>query len=140
MSASTGPRRVRIWDLLTRAFHWVLAVGVVALVIIGLVAADEIGDTGPLNRFVADATALQATAWHKGPGQWILIALAVLHLAAIWIYVRRGKTLLPAMLHGDKLLDSDAPAAADGVGMRLLALAVAAVCGAAALWVSRLGM
>ncbi len=140
MSASTGPRRVRIWDLLTRAFHWVLAVAVVALVITGLIADDEIGDTGPLNRFVTDATALQATAWHKGPGQWLVISLVALHVAAIGVYVRRGKPLLPAMLHGDKLLDSDAPAAADGAGTRLLALAVAAVCGAAALWVYRLGM
>jgi cytochrome b len=227
LSASPVPRRVRVRDLPTRVFHWLLAVAVVALVITGhvggdalqwhmrigllvlallafrivwgliggrwsrfasfayspatiwrylrgdhrpgdwfevghnplgslsvfallallvaqvgtgLIADDEIGDTGPLNRFVTDATALQATAWHKGPGQWLVISLVLLHVAAIAFYFRRGKPLLPAMLHGDKRLDSDPPAAADGAGTRLLALAVAAACGAAAVWVYQLGM
>ena len=105
----------------------------------GLVADDEIATTGPLNRFVASARALQATAWHKGPGQWILIALVVLHVAAIVAYRLRGKALVPAMIHGDKPLPPDVPAAADGVATRLLALALAAACGAVAVWVARLG-
>jgi cytochrome b len=104
----------------------------------GLVADDEIATTGPLNRFVASAKALQATAWHKGPGQWILIALVALHVAAIVAYRLRGKALVPAMIHGDKDLPADAPAAADSAGTRLLALAVAAACGAVAVWIARL--
>jgi cytochrome b len=52
----------------------------------GLVADDEIANQGPLNRFVSGATAGSATAWHKDYGQWILIALVVLHVAAIVFY------------------------------------------------------
>lgn len=105
----------------------------------GLVADDEIATTGPLNRFVAGAKALQATAWHKGPGQWILIALVALHLVAIVAYAHRGKRLVPAMVHGDKDLPAGAPASADGAGTRMLALVLALAALALAGWVARLG-
>ncbi len=59
-------------------------------------------------------------------------------MAAIVVYGRRGKALLPAMIHGDKLIERAAPETADGAGMRLLALAVAAACAAGAVWVHRL--
>ena len=118
---------------------WALLGLLVVQVVTGLVADDEIATTGPLNRFVAGAKALQATAWHKGPGQWILIALVALHVAAIVAYRVRGKHLVPAMIHGDKSLPAAAPAAADGIATRLLALAVAAACGAVAVWIARLG-
>lgn len=105
----------------------------------GLVADDEVATTGPLNRFVTHATGLQATAWHTGPGQWILISLVGLHLAAIVAYRRRGTILVPAMVHGDKDLPAGVPASADGAATRLLALAVAAACSALAVWIARLG-
>ncbi len=104
----------------------------------GLVADDEIATTGPLNRFVSSAKALQATAWHKGPGQWILVALIALHVVAIAVYAHRGKRLLPAMWHGDKDLPADVPASDDGALRRVLALAVAVACLAVAGWVARL--
>lgn len=104
----------------------------------GLVADDEIATTGPLNRFVSSAKALQATAWHKGPGQWILIALVALHVAAIIVYARRGKRLVPAMWHGDKDLPAGTPAAEDGAARRTIALVVAVACLALAGWVARL--
>lgn len=105
----------------------------------GLVADDEISTTGPLNRFVATATGLAATSWHRGPGQWILIALVALHLAAIGFYHHQGKRLVPPMVSGDKLLRSGVPAAVDSPRSRLLALVLVTLCAALAVWVSRLG-
>ena len=49
----------------------------------GLVADDEIANTGPLNRFVSSDTALVATGWHKEWGQWILLGLGALQVVAI---------------------------------------------------------
>lgn len=226
MNADTKDRPVRVWDLPTRLFHWLLAAAVVALVVTGhvggnalvwhmrlgllvgallvfrvlwgllggrwsrfasfvrgpgtvlrylrghtdasehlhvghnplgagsvlamlgllalqvatgLVADDEIATTGPLNRYVANATALKATAWHTDAGQWLLIALVALHVAAIVLYARRGQRLVPPMITGDKLLPPDTPASADSLATRALAAVLAAACGAAAVWVARLG-
>lgn len=110
-----------------------------AQVATGLFADDEIATTGPLNRFVSNAVALGATAWHTGAGQWALVALIGLHVAAIVTYARRGQRLLPAMWHGDKPLPADAPASDDGPARRWLALAVAVACLALAGWVARQG-
>jgi cytochrome b len=106
----------------------------------GLVADDEISTTGPLNRFVSGAAATQATAWHKGPGQWLLITLVVLHVAAIVFYlVRRRRNLVGPMLSGDKALSVGTPAAADSPGTRLLALAVGVGVALLVRWVVSLG-
>ena len=105
----------------------------------GLVADDEIATTGPLNKFVATATGLAATHWHKDLGQWLLIALVVLHLAAIVYYRKRGTNLVPAMITGDKPLPASVPASADTPATRLLALVMMAVCVAGAVWVARQG-
>lgn len=105
----------------------------------GLVADDEIATVGPLNRFVATATGLTATSWHKGYGQWILGALVLLHLAAIAYYWRRGKALVPAMLSGDKVLPPQVPASLDNARTRGAALLLFGLCLALAVWVARLG-
>jgi cytochrome b len=106
----------------------------------GLVADDEIATTGPLARFVASATSLKATAWHEGPGQAIVIALVVLHVAAIVYYRKaKGRDLVTPMLAGDKWLPAGVPASADGLPTRIAALAVAAACAALAWWVHSLG-
>lgn len=119
-------------------------IGVLALqVATGLVADDEIATTGPLNRFVASATGLLATSWHKSYGQWILIALVVLHVGAILVYRRRGVDLITPMLRGDKALPASAtglaPASRDSARTRVLALLVIAACMALASWVARQG-
>jgi hypothetical protein len=57
----------------------------------GLVADDEIANVGPLNRFVSGATASSATGWHKEWGQWLLLALVALHIAAIVFYRLRHR-------------------------------------------------
>ena len=106
----------------------------------GLVADDEIANVGPLNRFVSGATALSATAWHKEWGANLLIALIVLHVAAIVYYaVARRRNLVRPMIVGDKPLPAGTPASADGLAQRLLALVLAAACGALVAWVVRLG-
>ena len=105
----------------------------------GLVADDEIATTGPLNKFVATASGLAATAWHKGWGQWGLLALVALHVAAIGVYRLRGHNLVTPMLTGDKPLPATVPPSRDSLGTRALAALLAAACAAAAVWVYRLG-
>lgn len=106
----------------------------------GLVADDDITNVGPLNRFVSSATARTATHWHKDWGQWLLIALIVLHVAAIAFYrLKHGRDLLRPMLVGDKPLPPGTPASADSAGRRLLALATFALCGLAVGWIVALG-
>jgi cytochrome b len=106
----------------------------------GLVSDDEIAFVGPLNRFVELDTGLAATGWHKEYGEWLIAALVALHVAAIVFYaVVRRHHLVPAMLHGDKVLPAGTPASADGWPQRLLALALASAAAALAFWVARLG-
>lgn len=95
----------------------------------GLVADDEIANIGPLNRFVATDTGLAATAWHKAYGQWLVLGLVGLHLLAIAWYAWRRLNLVGPMLRGDKPLPPGTPASADGWRQRVLALALAALCG-----------
>jgi cytochrome b len=98
----------------------------------GLIADDEISNSGPLARFVSTATSLGATHWHKAYGQWIIVTLIVLHVGAIAFYwFRRRQNLVGPMLHGDKLLTADVPPSVDTWAARLLALALVAACGAA---------
>ncbi|MFO1328270.1 MAG: cytochrome b/b6 domain-containing protein [Rubrivivax sp.] len=115
--------------------------GLLALqVATGLVADDEIATQGPLNRFVASATAASATHWHKDYGQVILIVLVLLHVSAIVYYrVRKGRNLVPPMISGDKQLPATVPASQDSLGTRLAALALAAVAAVAVTVVVRLG-
>lgn len=106
----------------------------------GLVADDEIANVGPLNRFVAGATGLAATAWHKGWGQGLVIALVALHLAAVGFHAGvRGKPLIGPMLHGDRPLPPGTPASRDDLATRALALVLALACAAAAWAVARWG-
>ncbi len=106
----------------------------------GLIADDEIANTGPLNRYVATATGLAATAWHKGPGQGIILALVALHVAAIVFYlVKKGVNLVRPMVAGDKLLPEGTPASIDSAATRFIAAAVAAAAAALVTWVVSLG-
>ncbi len=75
-------------------------------------------------------TGLAATSWHKGLGQWILVALIALHVGAIAYYalVQRNNLVRP-MLHGDKPVSGPAVSSRDDLTTRLLALALLATCG-----------
>jgi cytochrome b len=106
----------------------------------GLVADDEIATLGPLNRFVDSALALKATGWHESFGQYLIIAMIVLHVAAVAYYMlRKQRNLVGAMWHGDQPVSADAPASAVGVAQRALALLLFAAAGALAWWIGSLG-
>lgn len=105
----------------------------------GLVADDEIASNGPLFKYVSSSTSAVASHWHKGWGQWLIIGLVVLHLGAIAVYALRRQNLVPAMLHGDKLLAREVPESIDRRATRLLALALLAACAAGVALVARLG-
>lgn len=102
----------------------------------GLVADDEIANTGPLVRFVSSETSLTATSWHKSWGQWLILGLVALHVAAIVFYrVAKRNNLIAPMLGGDKLLPPGVPASGDGWRERALAVVLAALCAAGVTWV-----
>jgi cytochrome b len=106
----------------------------------GLVGDDEISFTGPLNRFVESGKGLAATWYHKRVGQWLLLALVVLHIGAVLYYLLRKKeNLITAMVGGDKLLERTAPESRDTAGTRGLALVVLGICAAAVTWLVSLG-
>lgn len=106
----------------------------------GLVADDQIASVGPLNRYVSGATASRASAWHSRWGQWIVIGLVALHVAAIaWYQVGRKTDLVGPMLSGDKTLAADTPASDDGPRQRLLALTLVVLCACGVAWVASLG-
>lgn len=106
----------------------------------GLVADDEIDNIGPLNRFVGSDLARTATSWHAGWGQWVIIGLVLLHVAAIVFYlVRKRVNLVGPMVSGDKDLPGYIPASADGWRQRLLGAVLLVACAAAVSWLVRLG-
>lgn len=110
-----------------------------AQVATGLVADDEIFNIGPLNPLVAGETALAATAWHKDWGQWLILGLVGLHVAAIALYTARGRGLLRAMVGGDKALPAGTPASRDDARTRTLAAALLALAAGVVAWVITLG-
>lgn len=105
----------------------------------GLFADDEIATTGPLISYVSGTTSLAFTKWHKGWGQWLIIGLVALHVAAIAVYALRRRNLVGPMVAGDKHLPAHVPASADHAGTRLLALGLFASCCAAVAWLVNLG-
>lgn len=115
--------------------------GVLAVqVATGLVADDEIATQGPLYRFVSGETSSTATGWHAGAGQWLVIGLVVLHVAAIVFYrIAKRRDLVGPMLSGDKHLPAATPVSADHGGTRLLAAVLLLLCAGGAAWVASLG-
>jgi cytochrome b len=106
----------------------------------GLFADDDISNTGPLIKFVSGATSELLTHWHKRYGQWLVIGLVLLHIAAIVYYLLRKKhNLVRPMLTGDKPLGAGVPASADGTARRVLAALLVAGCAALVAWLVSLG-
>ena len=117
----------------------ILAV-LIAQVGTGLLSDDEIAFSGPLTRFVSNATVGLATHYHADIGKWALLTLVLLHVAAILFYLRRKQNLVAAMLHGDKQLLVAAPASRDDTASRAAALLILSACAALAYWVSTLAL
>jgi len=104
----------------------------------GLISDDEIAFAGPLTRFVSSATSNLATNYHKNIGKWIILALVVLHIAAIMFYLWRKQNLITPMLHGDKQLAVALPASRDDAASRTAALVIFGICVAFVAWVASL--
>ncbi|MBU2408330.1 MAG: cytochrome b/b6 domain-containing protein, partial [Gammaproteobacteria bacterium] len=117
-----------------------LIVVVCLQVVSGLFSDDEIAASGPLARMVSNASVALATGWHAVWGQWILLTLVILHLAAVAYYVRvRRQELIWPMVSGDKHVpESSLPASRDDGGSRVMALLVFVACALTAAWVASL--
>ncbi len=106
----------------------------------GMVGDDEISFTGPLNKFVDNANGLAATWYHKRVGQWVIVALVVLHIAAVLFYLwKKQDNLVKPMLYGDKTMARTVAPSRDDMASRITALIVSAVCGGLVAWVVQLG-
>lgn len=111
-----------------------------AQVATGLFADDEISSAGPLVRFVTGASSSLATKWHKNFGQWLVIALVLLHVAAILFYLlKKRHNLIRPMLTGDKPLGPGVPPSSDNLRSRGMALALLLACAAGVAWLVSLG-
>ncbi len=111
-----------------------------AQVATGLVSDDEISFTGPLNRFVASSKGLAATWYHKQIGQWIVVALVVMHVGAVLFYLwKKNENLIRPMIRGDKELTVPAPSSRDDTASRVTAAVVLAACAGVVAWVVSLG-
>lgn len=105
----------------------------------GLVTDDEIGFTGPLNRFVSTANGLSATWYHKEVGQLVVMCLVILHVLAILYYLFRKKdNLVKPMLDGDKAVAHPAASSRDDARSRGLAAVIFLACVAFVYWLGRL--
>jgi cytochrome b len=106
----------------------------------GLFTDDEAGFTGPLNRFVSTARGLALTSYHRHLGQWLVLALVGLHIAAIVFYEhRKRQALVRPMVTGDKEVAHAAPSARDDATSRTVAAVVALLCAGLVTWIARLG-
>ncbi|MDQ3446918.1 MAG: cytochrome b/b6 domain-containing protein [Pseudomonadota bacterium] len=84
---------------------------------------------GPWVKFVSSAISDRMSTVHYY-NHWLIAGLVALHVAAIAFYLlARKEDLLTPMLTGDKLA-LDAPAADDGIAIRVRAALLAAVAGA----------
>ena len=89
---------------------------------------------------MSGATSALLTKWHKTFGQWLIIALVLLHVVAIaYYFVRKKQNLVRPMVVGDKALGPDVPASVDSAASRALALVLLGACAALVAWVVGLG-
>ena len=87
---------------------------------------------------MSSATGLLATSYHKQYGQWLVIGLVVLHVAAILYYlVRKKDNLIRPMLNGDKQGGMQVPTSRDDGQTRLLAAVIFGVCAGFVAWLVR---
>ncbi len=132
---TTGHNPAGSWSVLAMLCWLALQVGT------GLVSDDEIVNSGPLTALVSGAVVSAATAWHKGLGKFILLALVLLHVGAVlWYKLRKKQNLMPAMLHGNKMVASETPSSRDDMTTRWGACIVLLLCGLAVRWVVSLGL
>lgn len=105
------------WSIVTMLFFLLLQVST------GLISDDEIANAGPLTALVSGSWVSWASAWHKNWGKLIILLLVITHLLALlWHRFKKHPPLVPAMLHGDKILPAPVPLSQDQLRHRLGAL------------------
>ena len=105
----------------------------------GLASANKDDFAGPLAQFVPNEMVRACSQYHRNVGEWIVIALVVLHVAAVAYYrwaLRRN--LVAAMVHGYQQAAPGSLGSRDDMRMRVLALVVLAACAALFGWVASL--
>ncbi len=103
----------------------------------GLISDDEIAAVGPLNKFVSNAIASNATFYHKDIGKWILVGLVVIHIVGILFYLlKKGENLVHPMIQGDKKTTVSAKNSRDDMVSRLSAVIVFLACSALVAWMT----
>lgn len=104
--------------------------------IMGLFTTDEIAFDGPLVKSASGAVVELATRLHN-QAENLLIALVAVHVGAIVYYKAvKKKSLVPAMITGDKALSFHAPASADTGAVRIRALVILALAALAVYYLS----
>ena len=104
----------------------------------GLFSDDDILNSGPLAHLVASQWVSLATWVHTTVNKAVLIALVLLHVAAILYYrLAKHRDLVRPMLTGDKELPSAVEPAQDGWGRRALALCLFFVLMSGVWWVAQ---
>jgi cytochrome b len=106
----------------------------------GLFSDDDVAFQGPLAKFISNARISTLTWYHKEVGSKVLVALIVLHIAAIVFYLYKKKeNLIRPMIDGDKQLAMPVQPSRDDAASRAVAAVVLAGCAAAVWWVVKLG-
>lgn len=95
----------------------------------GLMSDDEIAASGPWTSLVPNTWVELATAYHTEVGKVLLIALVILHVAAVLYYKRcKNEDLITAMIQGDKEAPASTPISRDAPSSRLFALSILFAC------------
>lgn len=117
---------------------WALLGFVLLQVAAGLFSDDEIATAGPLSKMASGEWVGRATEYHTEVGIVILIALVVLHIAAVLFYrFKKNEDLISPMLHGDKQLPDAIEPSRDDAVSRAMAAVVFLLCAGAVTWLVR---
>lgn len=120
---------------------WAMLLVLLLQVGTGLMSDDEVAYAGPWAQHVSESVMSWMTNYHVAIGQWLLLALVLLHVAAILFYLLiKKENLISPMVHGDKILApaakaSPVPSRDDAFG-RWLALGLLLVCVALTAWLT----
>ena len=151
---------VRVWDLPTRVFHWLLASCVIASIVSAQIGGNALVWHFRLGYVVFTLLAFRIL-WGLVGGHWSRFASFVYAPATVARYVRgerragehvdvghnplgdvvrkKHDLLLRPMIVGDKPLTADVPASLDNRRTRALALVLVVLCAGLVTWIVSLG-
>ena len=133
-SADSAPRTLGHNPLGSLSVY-ALLLSVATQAVTGLFSNDDISNEGPLSKFVSNATVGLLTTVHR-INEKVLIALVLLHIAAILFYLLRKKeNLIRPMITGNKIGFHSDPVSTDNTAKKMLAAVVLAICASIVAWV-----